>query len=66
MAVLKHTSPTAAPSAPKPRPQITLPSASTNTPVAPSGAGVSWASAMGAGTPENWPEGLTMSLSPSG
>src|SRR5690242_16567257 len=51
MAVLKQTSPTASPSAPKPRPQTTVPSARTNTPVAPEGAGVGLASAMVARTP---------------
>src|SRR5579864_9801439 len=39
MAVLKHSSPTASPSAPKPCPQIIRPSANTTTPVAPSGRG---------------------------
>src|SRR5262245_62021809 len=33
MAVLKHTSPTASPSAPKPKPSMTAPSASTRRPV---------------------------------
>src|SRR5688500_16943966 len=33
MAVLKHTSPTASPSAPKPKPSMTVPSASTRRPV---------------------------------
>src|SRR3546814_12121225 len=51
MAVLKQTSPTASPSAPKPCPQITLPSARTNTPVAPRGAGVCLVSAIWSGTP---------------
>src|SRR6478609_10076602 len=37
MAVLKHTSPTAWPLAPKPLPQTTVPSARTRTPVAPFG-----------------------------
>src|SRR3546814_18220972 len=51
MAVLKQTSPPASPSAPKPCPQITLPSARTNTPVAPRGAGVCLVSAIWSGTP---------------
>src|SRR3546814_7727014 len=50
MAVLKQTSPTASPSAPKPCPQITLPSARTNTPVAHRGGGGGRGWANGAGT----------------
>src|SRR3954471_15235982 len=49
IAVLKHSSPTASPSAPKPCPHTVRPSANTTTPVAPIGwgAGKGRASAMG-------------------
>ena len=42
MAVLKHSSPTTWPSAPKPLPQIVRPSAKTMTPVAPPAVGGRW------------------------
>ncbi|PAV93836.1 hypothetical protein WR25_12917 [Diploscapter pachys] len=59
IAVWKHTSPTAAPSAPKPRPQATSPFARTRTPVAPSGfAGM----AMGLGSAMAWRALLKLGL----
>src|SRR6476661_3304604 len=52
MAVLKHSSPTACPSAPKPWPQATRPSANTSTPVAPLGWGAG--AVVGAGLAIGW------------